>query len=341
MATLSVSLVGSTHRTMGCAATLATDERFVLHSIITPQPQLIGRAQTVTSNPLHQFAQEHHLPTILIEKSVDVSVRAAVKNLGKRPDFMLVVDFGYIVPQWLLDWPTIAPLNIHPSALPRWRGSAPGQLVLLAGEPHSAVTIIVMNQELDQGPILTQESFLVDPNWTQTEYYHRSFQLANQNLATSLLSLVNGDAQPQPQPTNSPTPIARRLNKTDSFVSWLVIDQAMKQRGLKPAQPLEIPAAVADQPVFITLLESLPVHHHAQAIHQATKAFSPWPILWTEIPTTKGPKRMQILETELILQEDATQRLQLNTVKIEGLGATSWAAIKNQLVTKNFEGSQS
>ena len=112
----SVWIAGTTTRTVSCALALLKDPRFEIHLIITPTPKPVGREQQITPNPLHQFATEHQLPVELVQRKIDQQLQEKLQAHA-RPDFLLVVDFGYIVPQWLLDLPIIAPLNVHPSTL--------------------------------------------------------------------------------------------------------------------------------------------------------------------------------------------------------------------------------
>lgn len=307
-----IAIAGSTAHTRMCAEALTqgADADFEIVWILTPEPKVLGRQQILTKNPLHLFAEEHQIPVITIAQKIDENVRAQIET-QPRPDFLLVVDFGYLVPDWLLEFPKIAPLNIHPSLLPRWRGSSPGQFVLLFGEKNSAITLMVMNAGLDTGPIIHQEMFAVDPEWTQTEYYQASFAQMCGVLCQKIRDFAEGKISAQPQPADSPTPLARRLTKEDGFVSW----ESVQSNIADPSNQLlnEIFAANNSWP---------------QTLVNATASLNPWPTLWTIIPTTKGPKRMQILRAQL---DKTTQKLVLDLVKIEGQSEAKWAQVKNIL----------
>ncbi len=295
----SVAIAGTTSRTTLCAETLFQHPDFEISFIITPAAKPTGRKQLLTTNPLQKFADGNKIPTVLIKNRVDESTESKILA-HKKPDFLLVVDFGYLVPQWLLDLPQIMPLNIHPSALPKWRGSSPGQFVLLAGEKNSAVSIIQMTSKFDQGPIVWQQQFEVQPSWTQTEYYQHSFQLATKNLATVMLQLAKKEITPTPQPLKSPTPLAKKIDKQDAEVNWDEVFEAMTSN-----------------------------QHLAEKLERASRAYSPWPLLWTQIPTHKGHRRMQFIETNL----NERGFLNLEKVKIEGMAVKPWQEVKN--VVKN------
>ena len=169
-------IAGSTKKTTQVADKISQDNRFEISHIITPQPRKVGRKQEEVINPPHQFSKNNQIQTTLVDKKIDDETKTKLLSLEK-PDLLIVVDFGFWVPGWLLSLPKKAPLNIHPSLLPRWRGSSPGQNVLLSGEKESAATLMIMAKEMDAGPILKQVPFKVDPSWTQVEYYQHSFDL--------------------------------------------------------------------------------------------------------------------------------------------------------------------
>jgi len=293
--TYSVAIAGTTDRTKLCAEALLTHPQLEIPFIITPAAKPIGRKQLLTLNPLQKFADSNQIPTVLVKNKIDESIKDQVLE-HQKPDFLLVVDFGYLVPNWLLELPQIMPLNIHPSALPKWRGSSPGQFVLLSGAATSAVTIIKMTAEFDQGPIVWQEEFEVDQSWTQTEYYQHSFQLATQNLTNIILQLATEEVTLTPQPPISPTPLAKKINKAAAFVKWEEVKTAMTTDKNKAIQ-----------------------------LERASRAYSPWPLLWTQITTNKGQKRMQIINVQL----NKSGLLNLKKVKIEGMAAKPWREVKN------------
>ena len=340
---ISIAIAGSTSRTTLIAQTLLDHSSFSIPWVLTPVPKKIGRKQIVTTNPLDNFAQKNKIKTIFVEKKLDESIKNQIKNL-KKPSLLLVVDFGYLVPSWLLEWPTIAPLNIHPSELPKWRGSSPGQFSLLFGDKKSAVSVIVMNNKLDQGPIIHQEFFSVNPEWTQTEYYEHSFNLINQILPKILLNFSKKKLIPNPQSLTTPTPIARQLKKQDSFIDWHALQKILKENkeqtldftqenldemnhgAREGALGHAISEEIKTSPVLETILKNTSPHSHPATIHNACRAFSPWPGLWTIIPMQKGDKRMKILSCSL-----RNNQLKLKKVQMEGKTATKWTEIKNLL----------
>jgi methionyl-tRNA formyltransferase len=289
-------IAGSTHRTTQVAEAILADSRFSITHIITPQPRKVGRKQELVTNPLAEFAEKNKIDSTLVDKKIDQQVKTELTNLEK-PDLLMVVDFGFWVPTWLLAWPKKAPLNIHPSLLPRWRGSSPGQNVLLNGETTSAVTLMEIIEQMDAGPIITQLPFKVEPAWNQADYYQFSFNLICEKLTDYLTKFMTGEIIAQPQPATSPTPLANKISKEQAFVDWSELALAMH------------------------------TGQQATELERACRAYNPWPKLWTKVQTTKGEKRLIIHHCSLI-----NHKLVLEQVQLEGKGTSSWSEIKSQLV---------
>ncbi len=289
-------IAGSTHRTKQVAATIKADKKFRIELVMTPRPRKVGRKQITTINPLHQFALEHQIKTVLVDKKIDQQVHQQLKQLTP-PDLLIVVDFGFWIPDWLLKLPQKAPLNIHPSLLPKWRGSSPGQNVILHGETESAVTLMQLIKQMDAGPILVQLPFKVKENWNSNDYYQYAFDLICQQLTTYLVEFLEGKITPQPQPLHSPTPLASKIAKDQAFINWDDLRKAME------------------------------TNEKAKPIERASKAYYPWPKLWTKVPTNKGEKRLIIHQASI-----NNTKLVLDQVQLEGKALTNWQEIEKQLV---------
>ncbi len=322
---LHIGIAGTTLHTVICAESLLRSGLFVIDWVLTPAPKPVGRKQELTANPLAVWADQHQLPKIELQDTritpeLRENLEKHAPTTQKHPDLLLVVDFGYLVPQWLLEYPTIASLNIHPSLLPRWRGSSPGQFVLLAGETNSAITLMTMSLGLDEGDIIHQWPITVNPTWDTPSYYHNCFELVAQDLPTTIAQFAAAPDHITPQPSTSPTPIARRLTKADAFVSWAVLKGCMADSSPDfSAAELANTSPLLQE--FVRQSNSWPT-----TIERATRAFAKWPWLWTEIATTKGAKRMQIRQAHL---ENGLVRLDL--VQIEGQAAAQWQQVKNSL----------
>ncbi len=327
---LTVAIAGSTNHTLQVVKTLANTSRFQISWVLTPKPKKVGRQQKLQTNPIHNWAQQNHISTILVDKKIDAIIQQKVKQVNSKTnkvDLLLVIDFGYIIPKWLLRWPSINTVNLHPSLLPRWRGSSPGQFVILNQEKKSAITLMELEEKLDTGAIIKQLPFTVKENWASQDYYQFSFKLASQHLPQWLWQYAQKKIQPQPQPDQSPTRIARRLSKDDAYLPWEIIKAA--QSGLNKLPP---PITKLDWPKKSVLKDKIlqqSASSWPQLIKQASLAFQPWPVLWTKIQTKKGKRRMQILACQI--QNKPQPHLILDQVKIAGQKQAQWNQVKNIL----------
>ncbi len=244
----------------------------------------------------------------------------------KQPiDLLLVVDFGYFIPDWLLELPRKATVNLHPSKLPKWRGGSPGQMVILSGQKTSVVTLMRVTNQLDAGPIIKQKKFEVQDNWTSQDYYDCSFDLAAQHLTSWLKNYVAGKFPEKKQPVNSPTKLAREIQKQDAYLPWELIVQ-LRTGSVDSALNLDkyqFPAAS----LLKDFLKQFKIQEWAELVERASRAFRPWPILWTKVNTKSGKKRMQIIECKV----DKKQLL-LQRVKIAGQVEADWNQVKNAVL---------
>ncbi|WP_168455740.1 methionyl-tRNA formyltransferase [Wolbachia endosymbiont of Ctenocephalides felis wCfeJ] len=131
-------------------------------AVYTKAPKPSGRGQKLTKSPIHAIAEEN---------SIEVCTPASMKSSAEqkkfrnfKPDIAVVAAYGLILPKEVLNIPKYGCINIHPSLLPRWRGAAPIQQAILAGDQETGVSIIQLDEGLDSGPILKQRKFLIGKN---------------------------------------------------------------------------------------------------------------------------------------------------------------------------------
>lgn len=329
--TLKIAIAGSTVHTKNSARILTNHPEFEISWVLTPEPKKVGRQQKLTFNPLHEWAHSQQVPCFLVKDKIDHQLQEEITNQPDYlPDYLLVIDFGYFIPNWLLNLPKKAPLNLHPSALPSWRGSSPGQFILLNGTKKSAVSLIQLTDKLDSGPIIQQAEFEIGHSWNADDYYQHSFSIANEFLTNWILAFDHKKLTAKPQPTRSPTVEARKINKNDARVDWKILQFLMKneEKQKNSQQKAEqVQASLETKTILDQQLKKEVVSNWPDVIERASRAFQPWPILWTEVPTVRGKKRMQILSCA----ENENKRLELKKVKIEGQTIKSWQEVKNQV----------
>jgi methionyl-tRNA formyltransferase len=196
---------------------LAQDRNRYNITVVTRPDRPAGRGGRLTPPPVKVAAEGLGLPVLQPETLKDPDFRARLASL--RPDVTVLVAYGEYVPTALLDLPRRGSINLHPSLLPRWRGSTPIQSAILAGDRVTGVTIILMDSGLDTGPIIAQRSVPIGPEDTAPELSEKLAQAGAELLAEVLPAWLNGQIQPVPQPEEGVT-LTRMLRKEDGLVDW-------------------------------------------------------------------------------------------------------------------------
>src|SRR3989344_5337196 len=138
-------------------------KKFPLSLVVTTTDRPSGRKRELKPTATKQFANSKNIPVL----ETDNLDKKAVSQIAKiKPDFIIVEDYGLILPESLLEIPKHAPLNIHHSLLPKYRGPSPAPTAILNGEKVTGVTIISMTQQVDAGDILAQKEYQIKPNET-------------------------------------------------------------------------------------------------------------------------------------------------------------------------------
>src|SRR3989344_905134 len=128
----------------------ALEKKFGLKLVVTIPDRPSGRTRKLTPNPVKEFAVHHKIPFLTFDELNE----AEVEEIDKvKPDFLVVADYGKILPSELLEIPKYAPLNVHHSLLPKYRCPSPAPAAILAGDKITGVTIIQMTEDVDAGPI--------------------------------------------------------------------------------------------------------------------------------------------------------------------------------------------
>ena len=182
--------------------------------VLTQPDRPAGRGMTLQPSPVKKLALEYGLdvfqpPTL---KDAEAQARIAAVQAG----VMVVAAYGLILPQVVLDMPHFGCINIHASLLPRWRGAAPIQRALLAGDAETGVCIMQMEAGLDTGPVLLRGAFPIEPNDTTATLHDRLARLGAQLVVVAL------DKLPLPavaQPAEGVT-YARKIEKAEALIDW-------------------------------------------------------------------------------------------------------------------------
>ncbi len=229
---------------------LLQDERFSVVSVVTQPDRPVGRHATLTAPPIKQALLE--LPDddrlsikdnlFQPEKLLDEPFCSWLKDIGPTCDAFVVVSYGKIFPQWLLDLPKQGVINVHGSILPRFRGAAPIQAAIAAGDTKSGVTVTKMDALLDHGPILQIAEEPILPTDTGSTLHNRLALLGAKILPTALADYLAGTLIPYEQDHTQAT-TCKTLSREDGKIDWT---------------------------------------KSAEEIERMVRAYNPWPGTWTE-----------------------------------------------------------
>src|SRR5437773_3523794 len=197
-------------------------------AVVTQSEKPVGRAHLVEPPPIKKALMSgapyaspartgRALPILQPARMKDQHAIDEIRTLG--PDVIVVVAYGQILPRTVLQIPKIACLNLHASLLPRWRGAAPIQAAIAAGDRETGITVMYMDEGLDTGDILLQRAVDILPNDTGGSLHDRLAQIAPEILLQSLVLLAKGIAPRIPQ-DNSLTAYAPKLKREDGRIDW-------------------------------------------------------------------------------------------------------------------------
>jgi len=192
-------------------------ETYTVIGVVTQPDRPAGRKQQVQMSPIKQLALQHNIPVLQPEKLRRPEAIAELKQW--QPDVYVVAAFGQILPQSVLDIPAHGSINVHASLLPRWRGAAPIQAVIRAGDAETGVTIMKMDAGLDTGPMLKMRTIPIAADETGASLHDKLSVLGAELLMETLPGYLNGTILPQPQPEAGIT-IAPQVKKEEGNIHW-------------------------------------------------------------------------------------------------------------------------
>ncbi len=244
------------------------DAGYPIKAVFTQPDRPAGRGKLPTASPVKVLALSHHIPVHEPER-FNKAAQATLSAL--QPDYLIVVAYGLILPKAALSIPHKAALNIHTSLLPRYRGAAPAQRALLAGDIITGVTLMQMDAGLDTGPMLIQTETPIQSQETAGELITRLGQLG----AEALLSYLKSphDYPPIPQ-TDRLASYAHKLTVEEAEIDWTQPAEVI-ERAIRGYQPWPV-AYTQWQDWRVRLLKSITVPSLSHsALPGTVLAFSP------------------------------------------------------------------
>jgi methionyl-tRNA formyltransferase len=231
-----------------------TESDYEVCAVFSQPDRPAGRGQKLHPTPIKQFAQSLGIPVYQPERMRDEENRARLS--GFEPDFIVVAAYGQILPTWLLKLPRVAPVNVHASLLPRYRGAAPVAWAILNGDITTGVTTMLIEEKLDTGPILLSREVPISPTVTTGELMHQLAELGARLLPTTLDGLRNGSIIPIPQ-DESKASLAPRIRKEMALIDWTE-DAPRIHNRVRALNPWPV-AATYFQQQALKILRSFPL----------------------------------------------------------------------------------
>ena len=214
-------------------ATLLNSEHEVV-AVVTQPDKPVGREQQIEAPPVKKALVTgapggRALPFPVFQPAKIKDPQAIASIRGLEPDVIVVVAYGQILPRDVLEIPRVACLNLHASLLPRWRGAAPIQAAIAAGDRETGITVMYMDEGLDTGDILLQRSVEILPNDTGESLHDRLAQLAPETLLESLRLLALENAPRIPQ-ENAGATYAPKLKREQGQIDWSQSAEAIERK---------------------------------------------------------------------------------------------------------------
>ena len=209
--------------------------------VLTQPDRPAGRGLQLAASAVKQFAVDHGLALAqprslrLDGKYPDDAAAARDALVAAAPDVMVVAAYGLILPTWALALPRLGCLNIHGSLLPRWRGAAPIQRAIEAGDRETGITLMQMDEGLDTGPMLLAEATAIGPDDTAGSVHDQLASIGARLCVQALHDAAAGRLRPVPQPAAG-TSYAPKIDKTEGLLDWAQ-PAALLERRIRAFDP--------------------------------------------------------------------------------------------------------
>ena len=287
---------------------------YYIVAVVTQPDRPAGRRQIPTPSPVKLLAQKHKIK-ILTPETLDKNFQFSPPAGGFNFQLAILTAYAKIIPQKLLKLPKFGFLNIHPSLLPKYRGSSPVEFAILNGEKETGVTIIKMDEKIDHGPIISQAKLPIAKTDTKASLTKKLAQLAKQLLLTTLPHYLNyqnyqnlflqkhsylfGDGRPQKGKAKFFLPPKAQDHKETTYTKILTRDHGKIDWSKSP-----------------------------ETIERMIRAFHPWPGTWTEIKLKVKSEKLKVKRLKILSAHLEDGKLVLDRVQLEGKKAVSFEEFK-------------
>jgi methionyl-tRNA formyltransferase len=257
MTPLRIIFMGTAELSCASLAKLCGEKNFSVTAVVTQPDKPKGRELKLTPSPVKLLAEKFQLPVRQPLKARDEKFISELRALN--PDLIVVVAYGQILPQAILDLPKFGCVNVHTSLLPKYRGAAPIQRAIAEGEKETGVTIMKMDAGLDTGAIISQKRIPILREDNSQVLHDKLAQLGAELLAETIPDFVAGKILPQPQPDEGAS-YAAKIKKEDGQIDWNI---------------------------------------SSEIIFNRLRAFTPWPGAFSFLQTETKPQLLKICKAEV------------------------------------------
>ncbi|MBP6207916.1 MAG: methionyl-tRNA formyltransferase [Anaerolineales bacterium] len=228
-----VVFMGSPEFALQSLSSLAADQAYQVVGVVTQPDRSSGRGRELKAPPVKTLALELNIPVMQPEKLRQPEAMSQLQEW--KPDLIVVTAFGQLLKKDVLEMPQYGCINVHASLLPRWRGAAPVNASILAGDEETGVTIMQMDVGLDTGPMLAKRSIRINPTDTTGSVLGALSTLGADLLLETLPQYLSGNLKPVPQPADGST-YAPMLKKEDGLLDFThsAVELERRVRAMNP-----------------------------------------------------------------------------------------------------------
>lgn len=257
MSTLRLAFMGTPDFSVPVLAEILAAGHEVV-AVYSQPPRKAGRGMEEQRSPVHRFAEEHGIPVFTPVSLKGEAEQQAFASLDL--DAAIVVAYGLLLPKPVLEAPRLGCLNLHASLLPRWRGAAPIQRAIMAGDRETGVMVMQMEEGLDTGPVLLAERTAIAPDETAGSLHDRLSHIGASLMVRALAALSRGGLAPTPQPEEGVT-YAKKIEKAEARIDWSRTAKELDCtiRGLTPFPGAFFEAGQGRNATRIKVLRAKPV----------------------------------------------------------------------------------
>ncbi len=212
-----IIFMGTPNFALPALQAIVDDQDFEIVAVYSKEPQIAGRGHKIQNSPIHNLALKNNLKIITPKTLKTAEIQKEFADF--KADIAVVVAYGLLLPKEILQAPKFGCINIHPSLLPKWRGAAPIQRAIMAGDLESGVDIIQMDKGLDSGDILAEEKLALNDEITYQELAEKLSHLGADLLVKTIKNLTQNRCNPIKQ-NHDQAIYAPKLTKEEFAIDW-------------------------------------------------------------------------------------------------------------------------